>query len=552
MALAQARLAASETAPASVTEPERGSRIPVLLILSVAAALRFGAIGYSGSFLSYQADERFYNVSLPFSLDWSHLNPHRFYYPALFWYALFFLDRFTFRIGRELGLIHVKSVHHIFETGPIPYFLMGRSLSALLGTATVALVYRLGRRLYSHAVALLAALFLAVAFLHVRDSALATVDAPATFFVVLSLLGSAGVLAGAGARSYTLAAIGGGLAAATKYNTALVLVSLAAAHCLPSRDEHAAAARSLASLVGAALLAVLVFLAVNPYLILDWPNARKDLLWELEYQGTGQLLDLGPGWPYHLTVSLRYGLGLPLLGLALLGIGATIARRESAGLVLLAFAATFFLVMGHSRAVFVRYMVPLAPALCLFAAFAVFEIAERAVPLPAKRTAVALLALVAIVPTLDASLAYGRIVRHVDTRIKAYEFVQSALPRGTPVATYGLPIIWNSTFPSLDVVHWEKLDGEDWTQSLNRLKELHVHYFLTHHSSLDVFSPDIPDLEAELRRSATQIAEFDFADPASGFRADPVYDVVDGFYLPIGRFRGVKRPGPLVRLYRLD
>ena len=62
MALAPARLAASETTPAPVTERERGSRIPVLLILSVAAALRFGAVGYSGSFLTYQADERFYNV----------------------------------------------------------------------------------------------------------------------------------------------------------------------------------------------------------------------------------------------------------------------------------------------------------------------------------------------------------------------------------------------------------------------------------------------------------------------------------------------------------
>jgi 4-amino-4-deoxy-L-arabinose transferase-like glycosyltransferase len=552
MALAPARLAASETTPAPVTERERGSRIPVLLILSVAAALRFGAVGYSGSFLTYQADERFYNVSLPFSLDWTHLDPHRFYYPALFWYALFFLDRFTFRIGRELGLIHVKSLHHLFETGPIPYFLMGRSLSALLGTATVALVYRLGRRLYSHAVGLLAALFLAVAFLHVRDSALATVDAPSTFFVVLSLLGSAGVLEGAGARSYTLAAIGGGLAAATKYNAALVLVSLPVAHGLQLREKRAAASVGLATLVRAALVAALVFLAVNPYLMLDWPSARADLLWEIEYQGTGQFLDLGPGWPYHLTVSLRYGLGIPLLGLALLGIVTTIARRDSAGLVLLAFSATFFLVMGHSRAVFVRYMVPLAPVLCLFAASAVFAIAEYAAPLQARRTAFAFSALVAIVPTLHASLAYGRIVRHADTRIKAYEFVQSTLPAGTPVASYGQPIIWNSTFPSLEVFHWEKLDGESWAQSLTRLKELHVRYFLTHHSSLDVFSPDMPDLEAVLRRSATPIAEFDFADPSGGLRPQPVYDVVDGFYLPIGGFRGVKRPGPLIRLYRLD
>ena len=32
----------------------------------------------------------------------------------------------------------------------------------------------------------------------------------------------------------------------------------------------------------------------------------------------------------------------------------------------------------------------------------------------------------------------------------------------------------------------------------------------------------------------------------------PVYDRVDPYYFPIGGFAGVVRPGPLVRLYRLD
>jgi hypothetical protein len=165
---------------------------------------------------------------------------------------------------------------------------------------------------------------------------------------------------------------------------------------------------------------------------------------------------------------------------------------------------------------------------------------------------VAVLSLAAIARPLNSALAYGRIVRHPDTRVEAYEFVKRSLPSGTPVATYGPPIVWNSTFPSLDIVHCEKSDQERWTQVLDRLKGQGVHYFLTHDSTLEVFSPRIPEIEVALRRSATQIAVFDFADPLASPAPEPVYDIVDGFYVPIGGFRGVMRPGPLLRLYKLN
>ncbi|HEY6219600.1 MAG TPA: hypothetical protein VIV65_06060, partial [Gemmatimonadaceae bacterium] len=195
---------------------------------------------------------------------------------------------------------------------------------------------------------------------------------------------------------------------------------------------------------------------------------------------------------------------------------------------------------------------PLVPVLCMFAATAVLGAARRVPRLPARWCVAALLSLIAIVPPLHAALAYGRILRHADTRVEANEFVQRSLPPGTQVATYGPPIVWDSTFPSLQVVHCVKSDQEQWMEVLRRAKDQNVDYFLTHHSPLQVFSPDIPDLEAALRRSATQIAEFDFADRSAGSAPAPVYDVVDGFYVPIGGFRGVKRPGPLVRLYRLN
>ena len=55
------------------------------------------------------------------------------------------------------------------------------------GTASVYLVYRLGRVAYGRPVGLLAALFLAVEPLHVKYSHIAVTDVPATTLSLLAL-----------------------------------------------------------------------------------------------------------------------------------------------------------------------------------------------------------------------------------------------------------------------------------------------------------------------------------------------------------------------------
>jgi hypothetical protein len=206
---------------------ERIGRATLLLILFTAAALRLSAVGFGNHSLTFQPDEDS-NVPLALTLSWADLNPHAFYYPAFLWYMLFAMDRLVFWFGKQYGLLrHWQDLQRLFAEHPLPFFFLSRTLSVAFGTATVGLVYLLGRRLFSPAHGLLAAGFLAVTFLHVRDSALATPDAPTTFFVVLSLLGTAAVLAQGRVRDYVLAAGAAGLATATKYNAVRVRPSRA-------------------------------------------------------------------------------------------------------------------------------------------------------------------------------------------------------------------------------------------------------------------------------------------------------------------------------------
>ena len=64
------------------------------------------------------------------------------------------------------------------------FYLWGRAVTAIMGTATVWLVYRVGMR-WGGRTALLAAVMFAVMPLHVRESHFVLTDVPVTFFVML-------------------------------------------------------------------------------------------------------------------------------------------------------------------------------------------------------------------------------------------------------------------------------------------------------------------------------------------------------------------------------
>src|SRR5262249_24323277 len=152
-------------------------------------------------------------------------------------------------------------------------------------------------------------------------------DASLTFFVVLSLLGAERVLAEGRLRDYLLAAGAAGLAAAVKYNGVLVLGALAAAHVVRDARTSSSPSRLISRLVMtprfvvASLVSGLVFYSMNPFLLLKWRAAWGDTLhegslqWEWSYVHSWHYVDVGPAWEYHLLISLRYGVGVVLLGL---------------------------------------------------------------------------------------------------------------------------------------------------------------------------------------------------------------------------------------------
>ncbi len=311
-------------------------------------------------------------------------------------------------------------------------YLVARSITAVFGCATLLVVHRLGRRVASARVGLVAALFLALAPGHVEHSKFVTVDVPATFFVALSLLLG---LAAAERPSWSSAALAGasaGLAAATKYPTGLVLLAVVAG-LLASGAGRASRARLAVLACAAALLA---FLAACPFALTDTADFRRDVVFELIRHpriGHGNLFArTGNGWWFHLTTNLPWVLTWPSLALGLAGLALVRGRR--ARLVVLGFFAAYLCLICASRVRFLRYTLPLTPVLALSAALALARLEQGLALGPARSRGLsyALLGSAAALPLL-ASLLVVRGMLAPDPREAAARWMEAHVPAGALV-----------------------------------------------------------------------------------------------------------------------
>ena len=80
-------------------------------------------------------------------------------------------------------------VHRLDLTVPrdeVTYMLLGRSISAALGTATIPLVYHVARHVSGRLAGVFAAFLLAFSVIHLRESHFFSLDVSMTFFTVVA------------------------------------------------------------------------------------------------------------------------------------------------------------------------------------------------------------------------------------------------------------------------------------------------------------------------------------------------------------------------------
>ena len=526
------------------------------------------------------------------------LNPHFFRYPSLHFYVMAFVYGLYYLAGLATGRFGgVDGFQYEFFADPSTIFILGRSVSAVMGTASVALVYGIAARWCGRAAGMLSALFLSVAFLHVRDSHFLTLDVPATFYLLVACLCAWWHFDRPRASTAVAAGVFLGLAAATKYNVVLLAPTvLLMVYRSPARShdrDDSAADRDLHGLsspwrfVGLSSIgALLAFAAGSPYVFLDFSTFVADITAESGQFSAGRAVDLGRGWGYHLHTSLPLGMGWPLLAASSAGCLWLAWRREKRDLALLAGLLAYYVVAGSGRSVYLRYMLPLVPLLCVVGGVFVATMAQR-FGTGRRRYGILAIGVLLAAPTAVASWRHDSLLAGPDTRQQAATWIGEHIPAGSTIAlagsAYGYPRVTRSRlwleharddltrngfdaerlrlmlalpdYPPEPSYYTVELRPENpqglrtvsTQSSTSTLRQMGVEWVVTQDHPLP-FSQLPPSLAAALSTDADLVVSFS---PFASGGARPSYDPIDAFYAPVDGFAAAAGTGPVIGIHRL-
>lgn len=433
----------------------------MLGILLLSVAVRLWGIDWglptARHFYSYHPDENIiFGATLNINLLEGQFDPKFFNYGSLFLY----LVSIATVIASGTGLVNLGRGDISANIAEISkMYLTGRVVAALLGILTIYAVYCLGKRAYGRGAGLLGALFLAISPIHVMHSKFLAVDVPSAFFVTVTLIFAMRIFQeGFRPRDYVLAGLFAGLSAATKYNAGLIVLAPIFVHLLA---YDAKPFRRL--FVGKAWLipifAALGFLIGTPAILTDFEKFSHDFSYEVLHVRTGHgmvFIKTGLGWIYHLTHSFLPGMGLPLAIIAGIGLLYALRKRTLADSAMLVFTIVYYAIIGAAQVRFARYIIPLLPALALFASRFSLDLVERlrypkgrceGVCLASQTPGILFSMLIVLVVGYTAaySFALDAMMARPDTRDRAVVWIDQSIPQGLSI---GLPTIpWFYTPP---------------------------------------------------------------------------------------------------------
>ena len=556
----------------------------LLMILVVGGLARYWGIGFGLPHTECRPDETtILRIALKFGTG--DLNPHFFRYPTLYMYILFCLYICYFLFGMSTGkYASMSDFIAEYSLNPSNLYLIGRVFSAFLGTASVFVLYKIAKHLFGEKTAAVSSLFLTLAYLHVRDSHFGVTDVALTFLIMCSILFIVRSHEDKTPRSYVYAGVFAGLATSTKYSAILLLVPMCIAHVYNVLDEGDREVGSFVDkrILGFVAVLALAFLLGTPFALLDFHTFISDFLFEVEHLSRGHLINLGRGWSYHLRFSLPLGLGWSLFSASLLGILVLIRGDRRKAMVLCSFPVVYYATIGKGYTVFLRYMIPLVPFLCVTGAVFTVAIGDRLArylkPHLRNVTTLVVVALT-ILPSACNAIHFDRLLGQKDNRLIATEWVNENIEAGSSIYQSGSWAGKLQLYPTLESLERayeaDTLEGgkgrvleakidflrsgaangyDEWTyydesgsfEFDDEVQDALPRYIITEESPLVVYGTTPEGIARLLITSYCLAKSFEVID--IGNEAN-LFDQQDTFYVPFAGFRDVRRPGPNICIY---
>ncbi|MBE3143120.1 MAG: glycosyltransferase family 39 protein [Planctomycetes bacterium] len=409
-------------------------QVALIFITFCALVVRLWGISFGMPYVLDPDEAVLVNHAMAFGTG--DLNPHYFIWPSLFMYLLFGIYGFTYALGRVFGWFSgTADFVRLFFSDVRPFYLPGRYISALSGTATVIVVFRMARRAHSIAAGLIAALFLSFAVQHVAFSHILKTHVLAGLFVALSVDQAIRILKDNSIKRYMLAGAFAGISASIVYHGGFVLISLLVAHVCVTGQGGWAKLRGVFSkrLLLACISCGFCFIAGTPFSVLDFGTFWK----ELRSIGIGRYLggiwERGILYPFE---SLIQGMGILLGALAIAGILYALVSRKKEYLIIASQPLFLGLFLMLFRVKEPHHMLIAYPCLCVLGAVTLVDgykwIKQKA---GLREWALGATALAIMVVPIKSSIKASINLSLPDTRIIGKRWIEENIPRGAMILT---------------------------------------------------------------------------------------------------------------------
>lgn len=420
--------------------------------------------------LDFQPIAYYYGSLLPIILALSNfiiLLPlyFLFYLPINFLYSVF--DGKSSAISCILN----KSLETCMQLYPPNFFhYASRIETAILSSLSIVLVYFVAKRFLNKQVGVIAAFFTATNYRHILSSHLVLADAPLAFFVLLSLLLSLRILGKNNFKNYIFSGIGIGLTLSVKYFyytiPAFLLCHIIANWKHKSNYANLKQVVFNPKLVLAIAVGLLLFLAINPYTLLDFESFKEQQELNASFYGVsgssiGAFFNFKKIPLFSVLYLYKYGLGEFMTLATVVGTIIALVRYTKPALVVLSIVFPFFyFFLVISGATYVRNYSAILPLVMVFPAIAVFQLASlvkisAGINVNVKRLfliitllIVALLSAIPFKNALVSSIAFAQPRSY--TRLE--NWIMDELPNHVTLAK-----TWNTPFPGP-----KQVDVKDW------------------------------------------------------------------------------------------
>jgi hypothetical protein len=399
------------------------------------------------------------------------LNPGNFLYPTFYFYVLFVW------VGAYLALLlvtgrvdSIAAAQRLYFTAPTGIYTAGRALGAATGIATIAVLHRMAARLTDRRTAMAAAILLAVAPLHVRDSHYVKHDVPATLAIVLAYLAFTRLWPTAhGEKASGRDTVLAGAACGVAFSTHYYCIFLAAPLTFAVFMSHKGAGGRvvLRHLAMAVSTSAAVFFALSPFILLEPATAWRDIV------GNRQIVVDRAVASGAFAPAVRYAemlwtdsAGQPAVVLGTIGAVWMLVTSPARAALLLAFPVPFLLFIANTAPAS-RYLNPVLPFVVLFAAWSISALVER---LRARAALFWILVAAAAIPALVASVRTGQFLRQDDTRTLAQRYIEAHVRPGASIAIQPHSVVLTPTRANLVEALSRNVGGEDGASAKLRLQ----------------------------------------------------------------------------------